>query len=58
MQNLDRSLYALPVKVFSVIDFHYPIFADTETILAKYCSKITRMNRRMEGSFSNTKTVK
>ncbi|QFS47443.1 hypothetical protein GXM_04935 [Nostoc sphaeroides CCNUC1] len=49
MQNLDASLYVLTVKVFSVIDFHYPIFADTETIVAKYCSNIIRMLRRMEG---------
>ena len=49
MQNLDTSLYVLPVKVFSVIEFHYPTFADTETIVAKCCSNITRMDRRIEG---------
>lgn len=46
MQNLDINLYVLLVKDFSVLDFHYPIFADAETIVAKYCSKISRMVRR------------
>ena len=49
MQNIDRKLYVLPVKDFSVFDFHYPIFADTETIVAKYCSNTIRMVKRMEG---------
>lgn len=49
MQNIDRKLYVLPVKDFSVLDFHYPIFADTETIVAKYCSNPIRMVKHMEG---------
>ena len=46
---MDRNLSVLPVKDFSVFDFHYPIFADTETIVAKYSSNTIRIVRHGEG---------
>lgn len=49
MQNIYKNLSVLPVKDFSILDFHYPIFADAETIVAKYCSNTIRIVKRMEG---------